>query len=111
MDESTQQYLELMHKTIKDDHAEVQRRLDVIEQNQRDLQLNIAFKTDIDALHARLSEAKAEFNSKIETEKKRTNDLEKRNAELEGGLKATKFWGCVVGGILMIVEIVVILYK
>ena len=111
MDESTLQYLELMHQTIKDDHAEVQRRLDVIEQNQRDLQLNIAFKTDVDALRAHLSETKDDFNAKIEAEKKRTNDLEKRNAALEGGLKATKFWGCVVGGILMIVEIVVILYK
>lgn len=111
MDAATKDYLELMHQTIKDDHAEVQRRLDVIEQNQRDLQQRIALKPDVDLLHQRLSDAKDEFSNKLENEKSRTTYLEKKNAELEGGLKATKFWGSVVGGLLIIVEIIVVIFK
>lgn len=111
MDAATKDYLELMHQTIKDDHAEVQRRLDVIEQNQRDLQQRIALKPDVDLLHQRLSDAKDEFGNKLEVEKKRIVELEQKKAELEGSQKATKFWGCVAGGLLAIVEIIVIIFK
>lgn len=111
MDAATKDYLDLMHKGLKEDHAEVQRRLEVIEQNQREFQTKIALKSDVERLHERISEAKNDYDTKLEIEKKRIGDLEKKKAELEGSLKTTKFWGCVVGGILLIVEIIVVIYK
>ena len=111
MDDTTKQFLKLMREEQNKDHQEVKRRLDVIEQNQRDFQNQIALKSDVETLHERVSDAKTEIEGKLEVEKTRTAVLEKKNAELEGGLKATKFWGSVVGGLLILAEVILSIFK
>lgn len=111
MDETTKEFLQLMRDEQSKDHAEVKRRLDVIEQNQHDFQQKVALKSEVELVHQRISEAKAELEAKLETEKKRTTELEKAKSELQGSAKATKFWGTIIAGFLLIAEILVVIFK
>lgn len=115
MDESTKKFLEIIREEQQKDHQEVKRRLELIERNQQEFREKIVIREEVQSeirlLHGRVSEAKEELEKKIEEEKKRVNELEKAKASLEGGHHSTKFWGCVVGGILLIVEIIVLIYK
>ena len=111
MDETTKQFLELMRDEQSKDHAEVKRRLDVIEQNQHGFQQTVALKSEIELVHQRISEAKAELEKKIEADGKRITELEKAKSELQGSAKATKFWGTIIAGLLLIAEILVVIFK
>ena len=106
MDESTKQFLELMRESLSKDHGEVKRRLEVIEQNQKEFQAVVALKADLDVLHQRVKDAKEDFKEEINEKEKRISNLEKSEAGMKGSLRATKVWGAIFMGVLGLAEVV-----